>query len=531
MSRYVFIWVTDPYSPRISSIHDRLIDELSNKNFTSNSEILEQNITRFTFIVNELTPNSTNLILNLISQINYYMVSIPLIVNTNDLIDADIIKASSDIIKFYTQKILNCDVSYITTTQYTDRYVFTPMLANNAAIYRPQDYIYHLLGVCNLNKFRGLQLLSSSPLFNIAINNVDIENNKIVEHNGIYFYPIDPIVGRSVNGEIVNLKSKGYFTITPDTSEDPHIYLELANAMKVEIIQPEIPLIFYLDPLKLDLGMRPESWFVESARKIRDNDLPRYLIKVPEHNRTVLYLAAIRSYTKVIQKNSVLYNFINKIKVFDDYNIEIPITNIDDVGEFKLHFNNILGNVQQWSVINVENLLDGVIKRNYLVENEINVPNLIVNSDGKEYLVISTSNKSRLRLPDNYDKSRENLIDNIKGRCNLIEGDDILERFNNVCLRYEPEKYEWSLRGLYTFDLLPGLISSLPNEDNIRPINSELVETDNLIEVNMGDTMIPIYEGKNIGEVKRLWEEGKFLSYWAKGYIRKFNKMSHVLIV
>jgi len=444
------VWVTDPYDPEIRDKYNEIIKALNGPRFeviSSLSEILEQSITKTTYIIKEregpiIEYNEFKLpekkpirvIEQQIGEIAFEPVVITMKIEHNREIEADIVNGASNLVQAFTNTLLNTEVLSVEETQYVidnnKIIVFTPLLGTGSAIYRKSKYLGELLTICNLNKLAGYQVLTDDPLVTMVLNELesqDIRLNKeeIKIINGLVLIKVGDkysIYKQVIVDYINTLRINGYFTIPTSLDQmignRKKIYMEIAKMMNITYIEEPNKLICKNDN-KCD-----SQWFNQSYEQIITNSIPKYIIEGEwqlneswgnkNEIKVKLYLAAFLAYSQLIKFNEILSDFITEIKIFDDLSIQIPITTLDDIINFEEQLMINMSNLIQWNVLKCDNFIDGLIKRWYITQKYQYLISLVIKIDNNEYLIINTPDRSNFDLPTNLSIAETSLTSYLK---------------------------------------------------------------------------------------------------------------------
>lgn len=463
---FTFIWVTDPYNPDILPIHNSLINALSGPHYvviSSDSINLEQSILETTFVVKEININDSiayesfilpqlnpsKVILEYIGKISYEPTSFTLeFINEPH---ADIINGLTDIVREYTELLLDTTVSKIETVRYIQPdnpsilVKFIPQLISGANIFRQNTELIQLYQTVDLHSLVGYQILSTDPLLNYALSNMseippfdrkNFYNITMTKLNRLRSGSTSPDVLENqhvfrINAYIQRLRYEGYFTLPQNLYNIPNyeqltLYTELATMMKIPIHQKDtIPLVLqsYLD-FTIDI----DTWFNQSVNYIQTGSVPRFIITgwwqydssvggpvSPDNNsfRAKIYFAAFRAYIQLIAKNPILSPLIVDIRVLDDFSIEIPITSFSDVDIFRQALSITMTNIVQWYVSPSTSVLHSLLQRWFIIQN-YKLPCMSIPINDTEFLVVQTSRNDLITIPSDLTETRLSLNSSLR---------------------------------------------------------------------------------------------------------------------
>ena len=487
---FTFIWVTDPYDPEILQIHNSLINALSGPHYiviSSDSVNLEQSILETTFVVKEININESlpyesfilpqfnpsKIILEYMGKISYQPTTFT--VQFTDEPRGDVINGLVDIVRQYTELLLDTTVGKIETVQYIQPdspsilVKFIPQLLSGAGIFRQNTELIQLYQTVDLQSLIGYQVLSTDALLIYALSNMtEIPPFERKNFYNITMVKLDRLRSGStapnvlenehvfrINAYIERLRYEGYFALpeslhnTP-TYEQSVLYTELATMKKIPIHQKDtIPIVLQS---QLDFTIDIESWFNQSLNHIQTNSLPRFIITgwwqydpsiggpvSPDNNafKAKIYFAAYRAYIQLIAKNPILGTSIIDLRVLEDFSIEIPITSFNDVDIFRQALSITMTNIVQWYVTTNTSLFDSLIKRWYIIQN-YKLPNMSILVNDIEFLVVQTSRNDLITIPSDLTETRLSLNSSLRQYYSQLCNSDIepitLEQISNLDL-------------------------------------------------------------------------------------------------
>ena len=533
---YTLMWVTDPFDPQITLIHNKIIEALTGPRFkiiNRTESGLEQSIIKTTYYVEQLDGaeidyevfllpehDAIKVLIEMIGKINYDAVNISLALNSLEIMDVDMLAGVKSIIKKMVGEVLYTKVGFILENKFQLNENITymsymPYLEGGSAIYRKDKTICELIKQCDLNNYKGYQYLTKEPLIDLALDELSNEDlqltpkdlKKVVLNNGKMMMLItagvhyDQIKRRIIE-YILKLKSENYYVI-PGNKET---ILELAKMFNIEIKSTKYDQIIVKSP------HYSEYWINDNKRRLENNKLPRYIIegkwqkKVREITATLieakakLLYAALRAFTKLSYNNPILSTHIIEVEVLNDLSISIPVTSGEDIERFKSYLKITMEGLTQWYVIAVDNVIYGIVWRWYTMQTT-GLFSMVLLIEDQNVLIVNTPDGSRFKLKE-YDNTEKSLIEKLTSLYgNNADLEQLLysikydnqiysvpELYQKITKDNEilPEKlvatvlyYVWGLRGLFpTHTIFDGLLRTAPTKHLTVPPEGYVVLVD-----------------------------------------------------
>lgn len=449
---YEFCWITDPSNDVTKKTISEIFSELQNPSFIclqNFEDVIDQCIVKYTYIVECILSHSNICLINTInSKIGTIMlqpVSITFKTTLIELMDPSKFKNFEGCVKAFIENVLKVTILSIVSVSYQcvliDKvkeqrqkqqeedqdfqedvyFVLTPYLENGSAVYRTESIINTLLYELQYEKFNTLTYLSNSSLTEFILDTVKYPIEGVVQYNSMYFIKTDEYTLDNLDmfyTKNVRYSNLGLINLTPTTEYISKIYNELREMMECKPIHKNV---IRKKTIELD-----EQWFIQSAFRIQNSDLPRYTLSGwwtsldyidPEgkyHESSNIFKAklmycAYQAYSKVCQNNPVLWPFIVFVEILDTLEFNIPITCLEDVENFIDAMPNTYSIIEQYTVISAKDLTDSVLLR-YFITETLGLFPLTVFVDSQYFVVVNTITIGSITIPQKYTLEETSLI-------------------------------------------------------------------------------------------------------------------------
>jgi hypothetical protein len=358
-----------------------------------------------------------------------------------------------------------------------------------------------------------------------------------------------------IKDKINKLHHDGYICLTLDSDDEMSISLELAKLWGGEIKRCEN---FVIIKNNINFDVTPEVWYRRSIRRILNNEIPRYRVKLPknlinpdnvdtyedgdldEEDFIRLKYIAILSYINLTDTYIDLLDRVNSVQFFDDLTVEADFYTYNQVIQFqKLLRSQVLPGVQ---VHLVKNLYEAIYLREKL--NEKVYESMIIPQDDKIFVITnapSSESETSFAIPSGISEKYINFEDSleIRGYFNWGSIKGVKEYKESPELTVPSETLE-----IYETSGTSGVLSvsvTIPSKDfwaynsdidymtpeEIVNYDLEISLKENVYIYTSNDKIFNLYEGLESSEkVKEMWKTGFFLNNWGKYIYKKYNKFS-----
>ena len=516
---------------------------------------------KYSYIINDLiSTTEIKQISDLINEISY----IPLLVSTlptNNI---------SNIITFLPEIINKNYNIYFHNIKplYRENSIEFSFYLDGSQIYIPNElYIY-----IDLSIYEGYSFIGSDELIPMILSEV-VENLDIKLINNLYAINNDQYVDwlEFIDSQKHKLRSHQLFTLKSNNSDDIASWTELAyywggiikRIDNTVIIQNTIP-----------LDMTPQAWYIINGKKIVSGSIPTYRfdpfneldISMDPNidiNEPLLKYYTTLSYIKLFTKYPELINFIDKISIYQDGTIELPLFNYEQFKNFISTYQ-VLFNTNKIYQLKLKNVSEGLsilyeinnsVFLNIISANKGSYPNNQLSS-----LLITTSKDEMFIVSDHEDvenvdikKAQENFnkfLNNNNLNLEYFNKDNITKSLINITIPtldikavniYKDEIYDSNSKiisynvGISENDfLLENYNIYFLTDKQQTGYSNELMLSEYKDTLFINDEILqPIYEGKLISDVdiKNMWKNGDFMKDWNKFVYKNSGLFSRVNLI
>lgn len=517
--------ITDPDDPSIS--------DLSKENSYDLSRGLRK------YILNE----------TLAKEISYQPVTVTMDISLFKKYDniTPIISGALDIVKTFTEKLLDFEVINVEYVRIGDIITFTPItIANDEkiAIYENPEHLTEYYRVLNFDYLGGYQVLSDDPLVRYVLHLFQDQEHKnindidVVYVMGVALVPVGTNdnetnyysnIVDTVDISVNSRKKQGYFAhvVSVYSLEEYELVKELASMWDTQLVFTQDNVITL--QTEVNFGITAESWFRYNINLIRYGQLPmvtlfgswQFQSQNQWYKSKILY-AGLLAYQQL--NDEFLEVFTTQIRVNDDFSLTLHIPTYEHLTLFRKNFDEILRN-GNWYMEPCDGLNDGFIKRYYVQTVDNKAMPMVLSEGNDEVLVFRSPALTEYPSPLDFDKVdltslKEQLYPNLRN----IE--------------------EWGLRGLYDVIVnsyvVKGLHRKVPRKILVPPNSGKIVITNDgkkyTVEVELSNDgkirfLFETTENLNRELLHDLWSKGFFLNYWTSAYLRYRKPTSFMVII
>lgn len=420
-------WVTNPYDYKLKMINSALIDivRASTADFYVKDHL---SLGNKRYIANNLNLDlaSYSKILDLLSQVNYNILSINVAFDDDVVNDYNTIKWSLAIagaktfIFHMVNKILNLNwdlEDHIQLNIIHDKinkfylYEFTLTDNNGMPLYVSDDTLINLNNEINITVNWGKYCIGSDPLIHYAINEIDdvILNRITYTKYGLFLIPTD-ITNEDDLNQIYELyysfKRSNYITISNDTFNKYNILKEISlfwnlqevysdQTFKISVFKPNGKMTFW---------QSPDIWLNKAYEDIKNNLLPRYRWRY-DFKQNVLYdntyrlrimYCLLQAYGQLINNdNPNLSIYLPDVYVYSDLTMEVRAASYNEIEKINNYLEYWLDLMNYIDVSYISTLEDALAARYYLADYKP----LILYLDSHYYITYNVNNNDFINFP------------------------------------------------------------------------------------------------------------------------------------
>ena len=415
-------WTTDPYHAENKNINNELISILEPHRLYSVRSELGRNITQYIYYLPETFMVSSK-IQDLIDSINY-----PPLTLTVTNIAVNEVEWLKLFAKALVVDVMKLSIETVESTIYEDYTLvgsknlsLTPHTPEGNAIYvRPSEMGYYLIK-CDPTPFRGMILITSSPLFWLALSEMEksdpiLRSSFTVHHQGNVIgirgkmAIAGPSVGfldDSLGGTLDNVAIKihamieGYEKyveyVKLESYGDESVMDELAEMWDIEILAKfpsNCNYIFYRPgPHDVSVSSAISDINLQSLPMIHITGEWVQTVEPTNVNQALLKYAALKAYTQLVLVNTTLAPYLTQVYIGPDLTISVPLSCAREADSFLQLFLGHLEGARFWSYEICENKEIGLLKRWKILTTYSHLTPIVMYIWGELFLVIDTSNE------------------------------------------------------------------------------------------------------------------------------------------